>query len=203
MKGQNTYLWVILISLLTGALLTECFRGKDRPRDESLCTEVRDTIRHVDTVRYFGLAAKREVSLGTRFAALPSYRPMSMTGNPGNRLREATGNTEEPMCEDLSVSEQEDEEETRAGMARDGTGIVEIPITQREYEGEDYHAWVSGYDPKLDSIFVYSRLERVTIRKPPDRAKRWGIGVFAGYGYTPAGFQPCAGVSINYNIWSF
>lgn len=79
---------------------------------------------------------------------------------------------------------------------------VEIPITQKEYEGEDYHAWVSGYDPKMDSIYVFPRHEIVTIREPPNKPKRWGIGVFAGYGITPKGLQPCVGVSVNYTLWN-
>ncbi|MBD5371181.1 MAG: hypothetical protein HDR80_08570 [Bacteroides sp.] len=80
---------------------------------------------------------------------------------------------------------------------------VEVPVTQREYMAEDYHAWVSGYEPRLDSIYVFPRRDVVTIREPPDKPRRWGIGVFAGYGVTPQGLQPCAGISINYNLWDF
>lgn len=84
---------------------------------------------------------------------------------------------------------------------------AELPITQKEYEGENYRAWVSGYEAKLDSVEVYSRREVVTIREPPDkrnkRNKRWGVGVSAGYGVTPSGMQPWVGVSISYNLWTF
>ena len=80
---------------------------------------------------------------------------------------------------------------------------VEIPITQREYEGAEYRAWVSGYEPRLDSIFVFGRRDVVTIREPPNKPKRWGVGVFAGYGLTRHGPEPCVGISINYNLWSF
>jgi len=31
-----------------------------------------------------------------------------------------------------------------------------IPIEQKYYAGESYKAWVSGYNPKLDSIVVYN-----------------------------------------------
>ena len=31
-----------------------------------------------------------------------------------------------------------------------------IPIEQKYYVGESYKAWVSGYNPKLDSIVVYN-----------------------------------------------
>ncbi|WP_279167260.1 DUF6808 domain-containing protein [Muribaculum intestinale] len=80
---------------------------------------------------------------------------------------------------------------------------VEIPVTQREYEGEEYRAWVSGYEPRMDSIYVYPRHEVVTIREVAAKPKRWGIGVFAGYGMTPRGLEPCVGVSVSYNLWNF
>ena len=33
--------------------------------------------------------------------------------------------------------------------------IVYLPIMQRYYKGMQYDAWVSGYEPRLDSIVVY------------------------------------------------
>lgn len=77
---------------------------------------------------------------------------------------------------------------------------VVIPITQTTYEDSTYTAYVSGYRARLDSIFVYPRREVVTIKKPP---KRWSIGVQAGYGYTPKGFQPYIGVGISCKLWEF
>ncbi len=65
---------------------------------------------------------------------------------------------------------------------------VEIPITQKVYESEDYKAYVSGFEPKLDSIFVRSKTITNTISytKPPDK-KFWkdriGFGITAGVGY--------------------
>lgn len=49
----------------------------------------------------------------------------------------------------------------------DSVVAVEIPITQKEYEGAEYHAWVSGYEPSLDSIFVFPRRDVVTIASLP------------------------------------
>ncbi len=87
---------------------------------------------------------------------------------------------------------------------------VELPIIQRHYAAEDstWEAWVSGpVDPCLDSLKVYSVRETVTIREPPPRPitkpKRWSIGVQAGYGFTPKGFQPYIGVGISCKLWEF
>ena len=73
---------------------------------------------------------------------------------------------------------------------------VPIAITQREYETENYRAWVSGYRPALDSIWVYP--ERIYIK---EKARRWGIGLSAGYGVSRDGFSPYIGVGVYYRIW--
>lgn len=81
---------------------------------------------------------------------------------------------------------------------------VKIPITQKRYDGENYSAWVSGYEPSLDSIFVSQRTDVVTIRekKPPNK---WHIGVQCGVGYTfkSKQFEPFIGVGLSYSIISF
>ena len=81
---------------------------------------------------------------------------------------------------------------------------VEIPITQKRYDGENYSAWVSGYAPQLDSIFVRGRTDVITIRetKPPNR---WHIGVQCGAGFALKSRQiePFIGVGITYSLISF
>lgn len=84
------------------------------------------------------------------------------------------------------------------GSKTDSADVV-IPISQKVYEDSLYTAYVSGYNPSLDSIAIRAAREVVTVkefRKP----KRWSIGVFAGYGITPKGFQPCIGVGISYTL---
>lgn len=81
---------------------------------------------------------------------------------------------------------------------------VEIPITQKRYEGEGYRVYVSGYEPNLDSVYVFQRTAVVHERsyKPPNK---WHIGITGGYGY---GFkskhaEPYIGIGITYSIISF
>lgn len=86
----------------------------------------------------------------------------------------------------------------------DDSVAVEIPITQKHYADSTYSAWVSGYDPCLDSIQVYPRTEVVTItQKIEAKPKRWGIGVQGGIGYGKGGFSPYIGVGIQYNLIRF
>lgn len=83
---------------------------------------------------------------------------------------------------------------------------VTLPITQRMYRDSNYTAWVSGYQPRLDSIHTYNKMvyttrtiER-TITKPP---RKWGIGINAGYGYgiNSKLFEPYIGVGVTYVIF--
>ena len=78
---------------------------------------------------------------------------------------------------------------------------VEVPITSKHYGCKDYDAWVSGYEPSLDSIKVYQRTEyiteRVTISKPPNK---WELDAMAGidYNVTSQHYSPYAGGELLY-----
>lgn len=73
------------------------------------------------------------------------------------------------------------------------TVMVRLPIESKHYEGEDYEAWISGYEPSLDSISIYNH---TIVPKP----KRWSIGVQGGVGMTPRGVQPYIGIGIGYRL---
>ena len=77
---------------------------------------------------------------------------------------------------------------------------VANPITHKVYCDSTFTAYVSGFRPSLDSIFLYPRTQVVTVREKP---RRWSLGVGAGYGLTPRGFQPFVGVSVSYTFWNF
>lgn len=76
------------------------------------------------------------------------------------------------------------------------TVYIPVPISQKEYQTENYRAWVSGYKPSLDSIWVYP--EKIIIREKP---RRWGIGVIAGYGIGRDGLSPYVGVGGYWRVW--
>ncbi|MDE6346430.1 MAG: hypothetical protein K2L55_07165 [Muribaculaceae bacterium] len=80
---------------------------------------------------------------------------------------------------------------------------VAVPITRKEYEDSTYHAWISGYHVSLDSICTYSRHDYTTVKQPTAKPRRWHLGVSAGYGCGPQGFQPYIGLGITYSIISF
>lgn len=88
------------------------------------------------------------------------------------------------------------------------TVYVRLPREQKRYADTNYVAWVSGYRPRLDSIEVYQATQYVTKEIIlPGPARRWGIGIQAGYGIGLAGGKvtgmPYIGIGISYNILTF
>lgn len=78
---------------------------------------------------------------------------------------------------------------------------VVIPITTKHYRAMEYDAWVSGYEPSLDSIKVYKETqyitETITRMKPPNK---WELDLIGGLNYNTArqDFTPYAGGEILY-----
>ncbi len=82
------------------------------------------------------------------------------------------------------------------------TARVEIPISQNVYETEDYRAYISGYNAKIDSIFI-NRVHTSIMARAPTKKKRFSFGLQAGYGMTPKGLQPYLGVGVTVNLYNF
>ncbi len=82
---------------------------------------------------------------------------------------------------------------------------VYLPRAQREYSDSSYTAWVSGYDPRLDSIRVRERIvtHTITISTTKKEFRRWSIGLVGGYGYgfKNKSFEPFVGVGVTYNLF--
>lgn len=85
-------------------------------------------------------------------------------------------------------------------VVKDSVNVV-VPITQAVYADSTYKAWVSGYNPCLDSIRIFTRTNiiRANEQKPP---KHWHIGASVGCGMTTSGVQPFVGISITYSLIS-
>lgn len=87
-------------------------------------------------------------------------------------------------------------------MPPDSARVI-VPITQKTYETDEYKAWVSGYEPELDSINIYRRTETVTNTLYLDKKRRrWGgiVGVGAGISHKGT-VTPMVGVMIGYKIF--
>lgn len=87
----------------------------------------------------------------------------------------------------------------RCDTIRD-TMWVNLPIEEREYKSEEYFAIVEGYNPMLKYIEVYPRTAYINTTETIKQKKHWGVslGIQGGYGFTPKGWQPYAGVGISF-----
>lgn len=85
-------------------------------------------------------------------------------------------------------------------------GDTALPVEQKVYQDSNYTAYVSGYRPQLDSVFVYPQTVTITntndiyhtISKQPSRL---GISLTLGYGFCKEGLSPAVVVGLSYRIW--
>lgn len=130
----------------------------DQPIAESV---TRDTVTITDTVIQYAPKPVSVEKVRTEYKLLPVYRTDTVTQYYG-------------ITEQLPEHQQD-------------SALVEIPITSKHYSSEEYDAWVSGYEPSLDSIKVYQKetliTERIVTSKPPNRLS---LDVEAGADYLTA-----------------
>lgn len=175
--------------MLVCGVATDCSGGHNR--DGSTC----DSVRMSDTVRIPAPSLKSELGLGTIIVRVPMFKGTGAGGIVRLCSADKVGIRSLDAVDSVApVSSNKDAADITDSIR------VELPLVQRVYESEDYTAWVSGIEPKLDSIAIVRQRERVEIRHPPNR---WHIGPTVGAGITAAGIKPFAGVSITYSIFSF
>lgn len=81
---------------------------------------------------------------------------------------------------------------------------VPIPIIQKRYEDSLYTAWVSGFEPNLDSIRLYQPTITETITKTiatPAPLITFGIQAGGGYGVINRKPDIYVGVGAQINLW--
>lgn len=134
-----------------------------------------------------------ETTTVTRYDTIPYYTPVA---------RDSVVVRYETHRLPVANSERDTIRDTDTITVVDSVEVI-VPITQKEYQDSTYHLWISGYAPRLDSIYTYTRHDYTTVNLPPVKPKHWHIGVTAGYGYGTKGFQPYIGLGITYSIFSF
>lgn len=198
-ESRAIYLSVLSVFGMIAAFIAGVAFGWTSGNDGSpgVVEETRKTT--VDTITHRKPTAWQEIVLGSDRYTLPVYRFIGGGAGGTPRQRSASDSTEDP-CPTLSHSGTE-----AGGGPRHlaDSAVVELEIIQRHYKDSTYEAWVSGpLDPRLDSVNVFARNTVVT-KQVWKSSKRWHVGVTAGYGYGPRGFQPFVGVGVTYSILSF
>ena len=85
-------------------------------------------------------------------------------------------------------------------LCKTDTVTVSLPFVQKQYKDSSYSAWISGYEPSLDSIRVFPKttiIRESKVLRQKDR--RWGVFGGVGIGVSDR-ITPCVGVGIGYRI---
>lgn len=191
---KNIAVWLFLVLFVASVLLNVRHYAM-KPRAGTVSDTTRVVI--VDTIHFHQPAPKEEKHIASITDRLPIAKPKD--NNTPKNIPASDNNAMQniPMFEELEKIDKRDSLQILPDSAD-----VEIPITQSVYEDSTYRAVISGYHISLDEMTVYPRREVVTINNR-QKPKRWSIGIQAGYGITPAGFQPYLGVGITCNLFSF
>jgi len=188
MRFNKTHLFVFLAGAILG-LCTGFFSAKaiyDKPIEESV---TRDTVTLHDTIPDIAPEPKDSTPVRTIIRWLPM------------RLPKKSGTNESVPASADTVTQWQ-----YFGIAEHFADTskmipVEVPITSKHYSSKDYDAWVSGFEPSLDSIKVYKETQYITevrtISKPPNK---WELDVVGGidYNFKDNRYTPHAGGELMY-----
>ena len=167
--------------------------GSPRSSTEVAQTEVKSDTTYIhDTIYIATPTLTNTQQLGYISATLPIYRPPQFDN----------AHADESQPGEITATDQE--VELQRSQPPD-SAMVEIPIEQRQYTGENYEAWVSGYQPQLDSLRIYADTKTITTTTEVTRwkTKRWGLSVGAGLTATPKGVQPGVFIGASYTFLAF
>ena len=80
---------------------------------------------------------------------------------------------------------------------------VPVPIVQKRYDDSLYTAWVSGYEPNLDSLRLHQPEISITVTKTVVKSPlvTFGIQAGGGYGVFNRQFDVFVGVGGQINLW--
>lgn len=167
----NKLISVLAIIVLGCSLFGAFFFGRATVKTSVSTITERDTVVVHDTIRAYYPRVFSEAVVGRTWVKIP---------NPALRGKDLT-KFELPMIDSVDI---------------------ELSITERTYKNDEYYAVVSGYDPSLKYIEVYPRTVYLTTINTVTKHKRWNISLGAqmGYGFTPQGWQPYAGLGVTFGI---
>ena len=85
-------------------------------------------------------------------------------------------------------------------LCKTDTVTISLPFVQKQYKDSSYSAWISGYEPSLDSIRVFPKTTIIRESKVVrQKDRRWGVFGGVGIGVSDR-ITPFVGVGIGYRI---
>lgn len=186
--------WVKILLVIAASLLFAYFIRRspeplgERPPEISIKA---DTVTIRDTIYVPAPQLTNTKTLGFAPVTLPIWIPPT-EGKTENRR---------PQSDELATEIDEATETEPPDSA-----TVSIPMEQRHYTGDDYDAWVSGWNPSLDSLRIYRQTQHVATTTEVIRWKkrRWGLSVGVGVVASPkGGIQPGIFIGASYTFLAF
>lgn len=140
-----------------------------------------DTVTVRDTVRQTMPVAKDSVVTGV--IRVPMVLPTEPTV-PKAEIRVFEPGRLSEVMDGHTVNKGGSEAQETGKIAGKDTVWAVVPRAQKRYEDSTYTAWISGYEPRLDSIEVYQKTVVVT-KSVEGRVKnrRFNVGLTGGFGY--------------------
>lgn len=153
-----------------------------------------DTVVVRDTVRSVMPTEKDSKVVGT--VALPLVPSTLREGRDVGKLTD--GKSVSGVSDDAAKDAR-----NRGKIGVSDTVWATVPRTQKRYEDSTYTAWVSGYEPRLDSIEVYRRTVFMTKTETATSRKRLSLGLTGGFGYGVITRKPDVwlGVGVTWRLW--
>ena len=167
---------IAIILLIVAFIVSLCIHTPSRTGE---CSSYRDTI--TDTIPYY----------------LPVPKDSLVIRYVTERL---------PNAEKEDKEDKEDNFPITDTVIADSSDVV-IPITQKIYTDDStYIAYVSGYQPALDSFMFLRKNITTTHICPTPKERKWSVGIQVGYGVTvnkTPQFTPYIGIGLSYKIFNF
>lgn len=170
---------VLVVSVLLNLYLIGCYRTDRWYRIENDTIVVRDTVRVVEPIHVKETIVRYDTVFFPVFSELERNE----------------------KTENLPISGGMDSAHLINEASKDDSIRVIIPITQRVYEDSLYKAWVSGYEPRLDSLHLYRKevYYPIVIEKKVRPKVVVSAGVYGGFGVKGADYG--LGISVGVPIW--
>lgn len=176
MSKSTIYLIIaIVMAVIAGASLSCAYRLHSKPPIVQT-----DTLIIRDTTSILEPEAVQSIPTGYELT------PIGLVGELQDRVSEL-----------VSLVDSLDQREPTI-IVRDSLVFIQVPMEQKIYEGENYKAAVSGYNPTLDWIETYEQTKIIT-----QEPKHWGIGVTAGFGLSSKGLVPYVGMGVSYDFFQW
>lgn len=189
--------WIV-VAVLAASIAMNVWFWTSEPEIETILK--RDTVWR-DTVIHDPAPAETINTGRVVYIRVPVKSGGGLTGLTGDSPRCATAVSQAgtvPMARPMAQN---------AGtvpMAQEDSIDVPIPIVQKRYEDSLYTAWVSGFEPKLDSIRLYTPEIQTTVTKTvyePTPLLTLGVQVGGGYGLIHRQPDIYVGIGGQINLW--